>query len=153
MFTVNHLGTEDRLVIVPAQFQGDQDEGMLRRFTELTLTVVYSDSIDFVPPIIWEVEGTLVAGTATVSVSAADASGIERVLVTYSADGQHWHSADLSYSAYTDLWKTSLPGLTETASYFVQAMDAAGNVTVSDNKGKQFIPEKHIYLPLVMRNY
>jgi hypothetical protein len=153
IFAVNRLGEMDNLVITPAQFQGSQNMGELRRFTELTFTVAYSDGLDFTPPAIWHVSSGLVAETTSFEVSAGDASGIERVLVTYSADGQHWQSTDLAYRAYTDLWEGSLTGLTAETSYFVQVMDGAGNVTASDNKGQYFTPERHeIYLPVVLRS-
>jgi hypothetical protein len=153
MFAVNRLGEMDNLVIIPAQFQGSQDTGTLRRFTELTFTVVYSDGLDFTPPAIWQVASGLSSGTTSFQVSADDASGIEQVLVTYSADGQHWQSADLTYRAYTNLWEGSVPGLTAEAIYFVQVMDGAGNVTVSDNKGQYFVPQEHrVYLPVVLKS-
>jgi hypothetical protein len=153
MFTVNRLGDRDRLVVVPAQFLGDQDEGELRRFTKLVFVVVYSDSIDFLGPVIWEVKSTIMGDTATFGVSAEDSSGIERVLVTHSPDDRHWQSADLEYDGATERWMVSLPDLTEETSYFVQVMDKAGNVTVSDNKGQYFTPERYdVYLPLVLRN-
>jgi hypothetical protein len=152
MFTVNRLGDRDRLVVVPAQFLGDQDGGELRRFTELDFTVVYSDSVDFLAPVIWEVKSTIMGDTATFGVSAEDSSGIERVLVTYSHDGRGLQSADLSHDGTTEWWTVSLPGLTEETSYFVQVMDKAGNVTVSDNKGQYFTPERYdVYLPLLIR--
>jgi hypothetical protein len=153
IFTVNRLGEEDRLVVVPAQFLGTEQQGTLRRFSHLTVTVVYSDSVDFTPPVIWEVNSIIVADTASFSVSADDASGVERVLVTTSTDGQTWRSHDLSYVPYAQLWETTLSGLTEDTSYFVQVMDAAGNVTVSDNKGQYHIPQqRNIFLPVVLRS-
>jgi hypothetical protein len=153
MFAINLLGSEDRLVVVPAQFSGDQDEGVLRRFTTLTFTVTYSDSADFVPPVIWKVESLLAAEATTFKVSADDASGIEQVLITYSTDGQNWRSVGLAYSAYTERWERALSGLTAKTSYFVQVMDGAGNVTITTNKGMFFEPTCHeIYLPLVMRS-
>ena len=92
-------------------------------------------------------------GTATFGVSAEDGSGIERVLVTYSPDDRQWQSADLSYDGTTEWWTVSLPGLTDETSYFVQVMDKAGNVTVSDNKGQYFTPERYdVYLPIVLRS-
>ena len=152
IFAINLLGSEDHLVIVPAQFSGNQSAGTLRRFTELTFTVAYSDSVDDVPPVIWEVGTSLYPGGFTFQVSADDASGIERALVTYSQDGQHWESDELAYRAYTDKWEGTVTGLTKEASYFVQVMDGAGNVTISNNKGQYFAPEViEIYLPLVMR--
>ncbi len=152
MFTVNRLGDRDRLVVVPAQFLGDQDEGELRRFTELVFTVVYSDSIDFLAPVIWQVESTIMGDRATFGVSAEDGSGIERVLVTYSPDDRGWQSADLTYDGTAGWWTVSLPGLTDETSYFIQVMDRAGNVTVSDNKGRYFTPKRYdVYLPIVLR--
>ncbi len=142
----------DRLVVVPAQFRGDQDEGLERRFTELDFAITYSDSLDFTPPAIWNVESLLYAGTTTFQVSADDASGIERVLITYSADGDTWQSIDLTYRAYTERWEGSLSGLTEGAIFLAQVMDTAGNVTVSENKGQYFAPQQiAIYLPIVQR--
>jgi hypothetical protein len=88
-------------------------------------------------------------------VAAGDASGVERVLVTYadavgSSNNHTWQSLDLAYNAHTERWESSLPGLTGKAVFFLQAMDAAGNVTVSSNKGQYFSPEpNHIYLPIV----
>jgi hypothetical protein len=151
-FAINRLAGEIRLVVVPAQFMGNQDDGVLRRFTEVTFTVVYSDSSDHTPPVIWGVKGTIIGETASVKVSAGDASGIERVLITYSATGQHWHSADLTYQESTGFWEGSMTGMTEEVTYFVQVMDGAGNVTLSANKGQYFAPEEHaLFLPVIMR--
>jgi hypothetical protein len=45
-----------------------------------------------------------------------------------------------------------LTGLTGQFIYLVQAVDGAGNVTITSNKGLFFEPERHqIYLPIVMR--
>jgi hypothetical protein len=162
-WAVNRLGDEARLVVVPAQFQGNQDGGAERRFTQLTFSVTYSDSVDFTPPAIWKVESVLIEETTTFTVSVQDSSGIERVLVTYSADGQSWQSADLTYDTSTgqvEQWGTSLTSLTEETNYFIQVVDAAGNVTVSDNKGQYFAPEPPaappgggVYLPIILRNF
>jgi 1,4-alpha-glucan branching enzyme len=123
---------------------------VLRRFSRLTVTVVYSGSLDFTPPIIWEINSIIVADTATFSVSADDTSGVARVLVTTSTDGQTWRSHDLSYVPYAQLWEATLPGLTEDTSYFVQVMDGADKVTVSDNKGQYHMPQQHNLFPSVV---
>jgi hypothetical protein len=86
-------------------------------------------------------------------VAAGDASGIEQVWVTYSADGEVWRSLELIYSAYTDRWERTLPAGTEEAVFIVQAMDGAGNTGHSGNKGRLFgatDEESTVFLPLIL---
>jgi hypothetical protein len=153
-WTVNRQGDEARLVVVPAQFQGDQDGGTLRRFTTLEFQVVYTDatSTDFAPPVVWTVEGAAFKNAADFWVSAQDTSGIQRVVMVYTQDGSHWQSHDLNGVA-PDRWETHLTGLVDRLIYFVQVVDGAGNVTVTSNKGLFFEPTRNeIYLPLVMKS-
>jgi hypothetical protein len=64
----------------------------------------------------------------------------------------HWQSADLAYNSLTDRWEGNVAGLNAQTNYFVQAVDKAGNVSMSANKGLFFAPERHdIYLPVVMK--
>jgi hypothetical protein len=156
LFAINRLGDTDRLVIVPAQFRGNQDMGIQRRFTEMRFAVAYSDSDDRLPPVIWRVESESTGAGTFLSVAAGDASGVERVLVTYAdpvgpSTNAAWQSLDLTYNTYTERWEGVLSGLTGKAIFFLQAMDAAGNVTISHNKGQYFSPEpNHIYLPMIV---
>jgi hypothetical protein len=156
LFVINRLGDTDRLVIVPAQFKGNQDLGAQRRFTQMRFAVTYSDSDDRMPPVIWRVESERAGSGIFLSVAAGDASGVERVLVTYadsvgSSNSVAWQSFDLAYNTYTERWEGALPGLAGKAIFFLQAMDTAGNVTVSSNKGQYFSPEpNHIYLPVIV---
>jgi hypothetical protein len=107
---------------------------------------------DFVPPSIWEADSLLFKGVTSFSVLAQDDSGVERVVVTYSADGVHWQSIDLAYSSLTERWEGSLTGLSQSASYLIQAVDKAGNVSMTANKGLFFQPEeRRVFLPLVMK--
>ena len=103
-------------------------------------------------PSIWEADSLVFQGVATFKVLAQDDSGIERVVVTYSQDGLNWQSADLTYNSLTGRWEGSLPGVSKEANYFVQAVDKAGNVGMSANKGLFFRPEEHLaFLPLIMK--
>jgi hypothetical protein len=155
-WAVNRLGDDPRLVVVPAQFQGDRDSGKLRRFTALEFEVYYTDtaSIDFSPPIVWTVEGSALGAEADFQVDAEDTSGIQRVVMAYTQDGSQWQIRDLDYAPLQDRWERHFTGLADQFIYFVQVVDGAGNVTVTSNKGLFFEPTRHqLYLPLVMRDY
>jgi ureidoglycolate hydrolase len=153
MWAVNHLGDEALLVVVPAQFDGNQDSGTLRRFTALDFQVYYTTtaSPDWSSPIIWLVESLAVQQEADFWVTTQDTSGIQRVVIVYTQDGIHWQSQDLYDSG--DTWHAQLTGVTHQFAYLVQVVDGAGNVTVTSNKGLFFELTRHeIYLPVVMRN-
>jgi len=155
-WAINRLGDEARLVVVPAQFQGNQDSGTLRRFTALQFQVHYADSFntDFSSPVVWMVTGVAVGNQADLQVTAQDSSGVERVLMVYTQTGTNWVSRDLAYNPTLDRWETRLTGLAGPFFYFVQAVDGAGNVTVTSNKGLFFEPIRHnVYLPLVVREH
>jgi len=153
-FTVNRLGDADRLVVVPAQYRGSESSGIERLFQQMDFDVYYADEgqSDYVIPDIWKVDGQSFLGKANFQVQAADDSGIVRVLVTYSNDGLHWQSIDLAFNSLTGQWEGEVVGMSKTASYFVQAVDVAGNVSMTANKGLLFEPTLHeIYLPIVIR--
>ena len=85
--------------------------------------------------------------------AAADASGIAQAWITYSLDGEVWQSIELAYSAYTNRWEGTLPGETERPLFVAQAMDSAGNVSMSGNKGQFFGATEGAttaYLPLIL---
>lgn len=153
-WAVNRLGDQPRLVVVPAQFKGNQDGGIQRRFTMLNFQVYYTDTAvaDLAPPVVWEVGGLAFQDQADFWVTAQDTSGIEQVMMVYTQDDIHWASASMNYSPARDRWERRLTGLTGQFIYFVQVVDGAGNVTATSNKGLFFEPERHqIYLPVVMR--
>jgi hypothetical protein len=154
-FAVNQLGNAPRLVVVPAQYTGDEQSGTERLFDSLTFQVTYAaaEIDDFTDPAIWEVKDQLSDTTAAFQVLAQDASGVARVLVTYTVDGTTWQSRALTYNSATGYWQGTVAGLISgKISYFVQAVDRAGNVNMSTNKGSLFEIERHdLYLPLVMR--
>jgi hypothetical protein len=154
-FAVNRLGENARLVVLPGQYRGDEKEGTERLFEELAFEVYYAPESeeDFLAPSIWEVAGTAAEGGATFQVMAQDGSGVERVVVGYSEDGEQWHTIDLSPNSQSGYWEGDLAGLSGEISYSIQVVDGAGNVSLSANKGLFFALEKHdIYLPVVLRN-
>jgi hypothetical protein len=92
---------------------------------------------------------------ASFSVDVTDASGIERAVVTCSLGDGWWRSFDLAYDAESDRWRGELYFTGGgSVNYFVQAVDRAGNVATSNNKGFFFEPVTYkVYLPLVTKNY
>jgi hypothetical protein len=150
MFAINRQGASEQLIVVPAQFRGTQALGQERLFEQLDIVVSYSDSPDRTPPVIWNVG--FAPDTGSLSIAASDASGVEHVWVTYSTNGDLWQSVELAYSADTDLWEGALPEGPERAVFVVQAMDGAGNVSHSSNKGQFFGATEGdmVYLPLAL---
>jgi len=151
---VNLLGATPRLVVVPAQYQGNEKRGVEQLYPRMDLVVYYADAgqTDFVAPSLWEADSVVFKGTTAFKVLAQDNSGIERVVVTWRQNGPNWQSADLTYNSLTGRWEGSLAGVGKEADYFVQAVDKAGNVSMTANKGLFFHPEEHrVFLPLVMK--
>jgi hypothetical protein len=143
-------GALERLVVMPGQYR---NPGTERLWDRLTYEVTYSTGDDKVDPTIWRVEAGQLPDRATFRVEVTDDSGIERVVVAYSLGDGEWRSIDLAYDAGADRWYGELAlDEGESVSYFVQAVDGAGNVVSSDNKGFFFEPVTYeISLPLVLR--
>jgi hypothetical protein len=143
-------GTLERLVVMPGQYT---NPGVERLWDELRYDVYYSTDDDAVDPTIWRVEASQMRDRAGFDVEVVDDSGVERVVVAYSLGDGKWHSIDLTEDA-EDTWSGELAlGQGGSVSYFVQAVDGAGNVAMSDNKGLYFEPvTRGAYLPLVLRN-
>jgi hypothetical protein len=131
-------------------------------YEQMTFDSYFSESPDTVLPAITHIDGVLDEATASghLKVETADASGILRVVVAYT-DGQgQWLSRDLAFDAAKVKWTGVISGTAETR-FIVQVVDGAGNVTVSDNKGRyhrlllplpliEAAPER-LYLPLVTK--
>jgi hypothetical protein len=154
MAAINRLevatGTVERLVVIPAQYA---NPGAERLYNSLTYQVYYSTDEDQVAPTIWRAEAGQVPGRASFSLDVTDSSGIERVVVTYDLDDGRWHSFDLAYDAARERWWGELTLAGKSVNYFVQAVDKAGNVASSNNKGLFFEPVTHeAYLPVVIRS-
>ena len=154
MAAVNRLEvateTMERLVVMPAQYT---NPGTERLYNSLTYEIYYSTDEDQMVPTIWLVEAKQGLRRADFSVDVTDDSGIERVVVTYSLGDGRWRSFDLAYDAESGRWRGELALVGgESVSCLVQAVDGAGNIATSDNKGLFFEPVYEIYLPLLVRN-
>jgi hypothetical protein len=117
-----------------------------------------TDVTDYLPPTIWETRAGPAPGGVEFTVDAEDFdSGVQRVLVTIHAPSGKgtgvWHSLDLQFDDQAGVWRLFVPGLNASSlQYLVQAMDQAGNVTLSSNKGMFYGAIRGVFLPLVMRN-
>jgi uncharacterized protein YjbI with pentapeptide repeats len=112
--------------------------GTQRLFTNLKGRVFYRapGDTDFTPPAISSTTTSNAAGAVTFTVKASDANPIKRVLVLY-LDGGTWRSLDLAANAAGD-YEGATPTTAATLDYFVQVVDASGNVGVSSNKAALF---------------
>ncbi|RME12589.1 MAG: hypothetical protein D6802_03830, partial [Ardenticatenia bacterium] len=153
-FYVNRFGDRDYLTFVAGQYNAETESERL--YTYAQTQVFYSTSDDWTPPAIWQVEAVQFQNTVTFAVDAYDPDNettpLYRVYVTYlDADGV-WRSLPLSYDDASGLWVGTLPVDQSSVSFFVQAVDQAGNVTANTRKGVFLQPTTYaIYLPLVIR--
>lgn len=151
--------TDTTLTIVMGQY--DSTSHMQRIYTDLQYDVYFSNLSDHTGPTITSVDGyyNLKTSRATFKVEARDPLTVTRVLVAYTLGAGSWYSYDLTYNSATHKWVGSVPGI-RGASYFVQAVDSAGNATAVSRKGGYFelpevdlatVEEHRIHLPLVTR--
>jgi hypothetical protein len=159
-FAINQLGDSARLVVVPARYTGDEQSGTEEVFQRMTFRVYYApeDTEDTAGPSIWEITGQVSASgdSAAVRALVQDSSGVGRVVATYRTtqdDGSaRWQSTDLTYNEESGYWEGTVSASAGRVSYFIQAVDRAGNTSMSANKGVFFAAEEQkVYLPLVMR--
>jgi hypothetical protein len=78
-------------------------------------------------------EGTPIEADAATSTPASPAPDVLRTIITYTDGSGTWKSLDLTRNAQ-GTWSGSLPSMAP-LTYFVQAVDTAGNVGQADNKG------------------
>jgi hypothetical protein len=104
--------------------------------------VFSSASNDFSQPKFATLDAQKVGGAVSFSVDVTDSNGlaagtVQRVVVAYAdGAGAAWHFMDLVQSAPgSSRWAGGAPLVGNNVQYFVQAVDAAGNVGVSTNKG------------------
>ena len=141
--------TEQQVVLAQGQFfSANPADGLAggtqRLFTHESGVVFSSTSNDFAPPVFSTLDAQVVAGgqvAFVVGASDRDGAGagvVKRVLVAYKdgAGGNAWHFVDLTQSGATPgTWSAVAPLSGTHVQYFVQAVDANGNVAVSTNKG------------------
>ena len=59
----------------------------------------------------------------------------------------------MSFDGSSGLWVATVGGISAFDTlHFVQAMDAAGNVTLSANKGAFYSSLREVFLPAILRN-
>ena len=116
--------------------------GTQRLFTHEAGTVFSSPSTDYTPPVFSTLDAQIVNGSALFAVDVTDRDGavagtVKRVVVAYlETGGTVWHFLDLVQAGSgSSRWSGSGPISTAHLQYFVQAVDANGNVGVSTNKG------------------
>ena len=162
----------DSLVLTLGQFDAGptgivaaSDTGQQRVYEQMAFSTFYSFSADETPPSVDFVDGVLetAGATARIKVEARDASGVTKVLVSYTAGQSQWQSKELTYEAGAQVWAGVIPA-TAQSRYFVQAVDGAGNVFAADNKGRYYpllpplplvqgasFPSGKVYLPVVTK--
>ena len=153
--TINHLETggevRESLVAVLGQFRqetfvGGQEVGSERTYSSLDLQVYYSQaSGDFTRPAFKLAEAVVSGSGANFSVEVTDVddSGnpgqVKRVVVIYTtaveSGAGSWQSLQLTKAWQPNRWVGSIASLSGAIEYLVQAVDAAGNVGITTNKG------------------
>lgn len=109
-------------------------------FNNMQLTVYYSNSADTTAPLFVDPGASgfhTVSGViASFSASVSDASGIYRVIVTYDDHRTNqWNSFDLTFNSNTNKWEGFL-SLKGSITYYVQALDNAGNLGIISLTGQ-----------------
>lgn len=153
--TVGYGGAlRQKLVVTPEQYRPlDGRVGVLRQLDAITYTLYYSNHADTLPPSVWSVQAHMDMGNrrTDLTVDATDFSDVIRVAVTYTDGKGGWHTTDLTHAS-EDRWTGTLPAV-RGLEYFVQAVDAVGNVGFNDNKGRYFtLSEAQVTLPWVGRS-
>ena len=135
-------GQRQRIIVTPGRFESDGTRstagtGTQELFSRMEGTVLYSASTDFTEPSILAVDSTVNGSTrvATFNIDASDASGIAQVVVLF-RDSAGWHRVNLTAGTGTRWSGTgTVASATTSTPYYVQVVDANGNVGVASNKG------------------
>jgi Tol biopolymer transport system component len=121
--------------------------GIQRLFTHVGGRAFRSTSLDYIPPAFQLIDATKVGTNAAFTVDVTDQTPtvpgtVRRVLVAVksgTANPTDWTFADLAQSSTNPArWTGGVAITGDDFEYFVQAVDAAGNVAVSTNKGFYF---------------
>jgi len=148
-FTASGTGTGAQLDLVAGQFlpsASGSGGGTERLFTSMSAKVFYLPSSsqyadDYTPPTIESTQSFISTSGLNFDVQVAPSSApVAEVLVVYT-DGQNpgtWQSDLLSLSS-GESWIGNVPPTPSgQVQYIVEAVDAAGNVAVSNNEGTAF---------------
>jgi hypothetical protein len=173
--TVNRLGSHiadetnsGPLVLYPAQFETtNAGAGALRVLEQLRLRIYYQDSTiadDTQPPVIRWVDTNVSLDQVEVTLDVTDPnqgtgqhSGVMEVVVLYSMGDGLWKTDVPAVQSPDGKWHLAFglpPGRHGfDLSFIVQAVDGAGNVVVSSNKGEAFSARTGaLFLPLLRKN-
>jgi len=131
---------------------------------DVQLELYYSIDADQLSPEATVIDGVspIGSGKVEIKVGAVDASGVERVVLSYIEDVsqnlRELKSIDLSYDSAARKWIGTFDGDTNSR-FLVQIVDKAGNITTSTNKGRYYQPGEVqassgcigncVYLPLI----
>jgi hypothetical protein len=140
-------GRQQRLVVSTGQFLADgipdpDGIGTQRLFSSLAGIVLYAplSVTDFSPPTFGPVQAFASSpSTIGFAVDVTDDEGIDavkRVLALYKDGSGAWRSIDLAHAAGSTRWSGGGPFTGSTAEWFLQAVDASGNVGVISNKAQ-----------------
>ena len=144
-------GPRGNVVVVPGQYDSTSGSEQLL-IDSLELTTYYApddvDTVDIVRPQFGDVSANAVNGDVLFRAGVSDpddpgknvaGTGVRRVLVQY-FDGTSWNAVEM-FPANADRteWSGGLAGaLATNGVFFVQAVDGAGNVAVTANKGNNY---------------
>ncbi|MBI1916676.1 MAG: hypothetical protein HYS12_18365, partial [Planctomycetes bacterium] len=108
-------------------------------FSTMQFTIYYSNSADKTLPAVVDPGAagfhTLSGLQATFQAQVTDLSGVYKTQVVYDQVGSNaWKTLDLSYDSGSGKWVGTLP-LKASTTYYVQAVDSAGNVGVLSLSG------------------
>ncbi|HLY15207.1 MAG TPA: PxKF domain-containing protein [Candidatus Limnocylindrales bacterium] len=140
-------GRAQGLVVVPGQFLGSTSDGTGRQrlFDSVGLSVLYgsTSSTDFNPPTIATTSASAGGSSITFKVSAADGEGpVAQVLAGFHDFDGSWKFVNLtlqSDGSWSGIGNASHAfGPSDGIEYFIQAVDAAGNVSTASNKAANF---------------
>jgi CSLREA domain-containing protein len=145
--SVNGNGAKDTVLLTRGQARDPQPNGMVtQRHLDVGGLVEYSTvaDTDFLAPTILRSRGEIVGTTAGFTVdTTADAA---RVFVLYKPVGANgkWSGVDLvpTNTAGGKSWWGGGPISADSAEFFVQAVDASGNVASSNNKVLNFLASR-----------
>jgi hypothetical protein len=144
-------GPRGKVVVVPGQYDSTNSLEQLL-IESLELTTYYApdsdDTVDIVRPQFGDVSANVAGADVLFRASVSDpndpdknviGTGVRRVLVQY-FDGTAWNAVEM-FPANTERTEWS-GGLAQAAAtngvFFVQAVDGAGNVAVTANKGNNY---------------
>ena len=149
-FTPTGTSQDAELDLVAGQFfpnpSSTTGTGTQRLFTSISAQVYYDSSgplaTDYTPPTIDQTQAISTAsgfsfGVQTTPSSAGDPVDEVVVLYTDATNPGTWHEVTLAPSG-TGNWTGTSTSASLKIQYIVEAVDAAGNVAVSDNEGVDF---------------